>query len=306
MKPIKPSSSASDTVPFFSSLLQTIRCIFNAPIFRFIPQLFIALGSSISAVIQGLTTGESLNSILAPFFFGLETLLRKLPLVEFLIRRFFLRKNLVLEGVKLPVEPSSSINNFLTLTGTSQYLIVKFLASSVSDITSIVGLSKNDQKAVDIFENFHRDYVKFAVEPKGPYAVANTLPADYRYFGNGRNLENVPYFFKNNPFFIASVRSRPDSTFEVDPFGKSGSTYFSEIISCLDNSAYRVAATFDSKMNLKEMKVFNALDPSKELLNISKEKAATLLLYQCSYFAQNIHATTHVRNKNYKRATPQK
>jgi hypothetical protein len=282
MKPSTPAPPAPKAGPFVpSSLSNNITSIF-----RFIPALFNALGSSISAIIQGVTTGESLNSILAPFLFSLETLLRKLPFVE----------DLVLEGVKLPVDSSSSINHFLTLTGTSQFMIVKFLATSLSDITSIVGLTKTDPKAIEIFEEYHRDYVKFAVAPKGPYAVANTLPEDYRYFGNGKNLENLPYFFKSNPFFIASVRSKPDSTFEIDPFGKSGSTYFSDLIACLDNSAPRVAATFDSKMNIKEMRVFNAQDPNKELTGISKEKAATLLLYQCSYYAQNIHATTHVRN----------
>jgi hypothetical protein len=292
MKPSTPAPPAPKAGPFVpSSLSNNITSIF-----RFIPALFNALGSSISAIIQGVTTGESLNSILAPFLFSLETLLRKLPFVEALIIKFLLKKDLVLEGVKLPVDSSSSINHFLTLTGTSQFMIVKFLATSLSDITSIVGLTKTDPKAIEIFEEYHRDYVKFAVAPKGPYAVANTLPEDYRYFGNGKNLENLPYFFKSNPFFIASVRSKPDSTFEIDPFGKSGSTYFSDLIACLDNSAPRVAATFDSKMNIKEMRVFNAQDPNKELTGISKEKAATLLLYQCSYYAQNIHATTHVRN----------
>lgn len=261
-----------------------------------IPALLLGVGSAIPTIVQGVTAGESLNSIIAPLLNIVEKFVRKVPFVEYLVRKFILKKNLILPGVRLPLDAGSSINNFLTLTGTSQYLVVKFVASSLADVASIVGKTKDDPKTVEIFEEFHRDYVKFAVEPSGPFAVANTLPEDYRYFGNGVNLDNLPFFFKTNPFFIASVKAKPDSTFEIDPFGENGSTYFSEVVSCLSDKVPRVKATFDSMMNLVEMRVFNASNPSKEIEGISKERAATLLLYQCSYYAQNVHATTHVRH----------
>ena len=296
---VTPSRTRLEAIPpVITSAISAVSTAFANvkahPSSLILPALLISFGSAIPAIIQGITSGESLNAILAPLLSIIERILRKIPFVEYLIRKYILKKNLVLPGVKLPLDVKSSINNFLTLTGTSQYMVVKFVASSLSDIGSIVGKPKNDAKSVEIFEEFHRDYVKFAIEPSGPFAVANALPADYRYFGDGVNFDNLPYFFKTNPFFIASVKSNSDSTFEIDPFGEAGITHFSEVTSCLAKHVPRVKATFDSKMNLMSMRVLDARDPTKEVTGISQERAATLLLYQCSYYAQNIHATTHV------------
>ena len=91
---------------------------------------------------------------------------------------------------------------------------------------------------------------------------------------------------------MASLRSGPNMTFEIDPFGVRGTTYFSQLTACLKNSVPRVRAVFDSQMNIVSLQV---LDSTGRLLRgYTKEKAATLLLYQCSYYAQNIHASTHV------------
>ena len=88
-------------------------------------------------------------------------------------------------------------------------------------------------------------------------------------------------------------------SFEIDPFGKSGVTFMSRMIACLDDRVPRVEASFDGDMNLIDMKVFNATNPTVELTGFDKQSAATALLYQCSYYAQNIHATTHVSQCKY-------
>ena len=254
----------------------------------------VVLGSVLPTLIQGVTYGESLYSVIAPLLSKVEAFLKGIPFIEGLLRKYIFQKGLIFEGVQLPLEYSESISTFLTLTGTSQFAIVKFLAASVGDILSIGGMNKSDPKSFAKFEEFHQDYVNYAIKPRGPFDISNTLPDDYLYFGNGKNLENAPYFFKTNPYFTASLRSNDGSTFVVDPFGKFGRTYMTEIVSCLDSAVPLVEATFDSHMNLIDMKVYNKTNPDVVIQGYSKERAATALLYQCSYYAQNIHATTHV------------
>jgi hypothetical protein len=87
--------------------------------------------------------------------------------------------------------------------------------------------------------------------------------------------------FRTNSFFMGSLRSGPNMTYEVDPFGKHEVTYFSQLTACMLNKTTRVSATLDSDMNIIKMKVYNATNPKKELTGYTKEQAATLLLYQC-------------------------
>ena len=135
-----------------------------------------------------------------------------------------------------------------------------------------------------VFEKYLKNYVNFTIRPD--------LPSDYMHFGNNVNYQNVPYIFKTNSFFMASLRSGPNNTFEIDPFGMRGKTYFSQLTACLKSSVPRVRAVFDSKMNIISLQVFDS--SGRSVRGFSDEKAATLLLYQCSYYAQNIHTSTHV------------
>jgi hypothetical protein len=291
-----PLSSRLSAFPNFAAVSSTaFKTIRANPSVLIVPAVSIALGSVLPTLIQGVTYGESLYSVLSPVLSQGEKVLRKFPFVENLLKKYVFQKALILDDVQLPIEYSESISTFLTLTGTSQFSIVKFLAASVGDILSIGGLNKTEPKTFAKFEEFQKDYVNYAIKPRGPFDISNTLPEDYKYFGNGNNLDNAPYFFKTNPFFTTSLRSNDDSTFVVDPFGKFGTTYMSDVVSCLDESVPRVEATFNSDMQLLEMKVYNKTNPNDEIQGYSRELAATALLYQCSYYAQNIHATTHVR-----------
>ena len=294
-KSVPPSTRLSGFPNFASVASKAFNAVRANPAVLIVPAVSVALGSVLPTLIQGVTYGESLYSVLLPVLSQAENAVRKVPFVEGLLKRFVFQKALIFDDVILPMEYSESISTFLTLTGTSQFSIIKFLAASVKDILSIGGLNKTDPKTIEKFEDFHRDYVNYAIKPRGPFDISNTLPEDYKYFGNGNNLDSTPYFFKTNPFFTASLRSNDDSTFVVDPFGKFGTTYMSEIVSCLDDSIPRVEATFNSDMQLTDIKVFNKTNPNDEIQGYSKELAATALLYQCSYYAQNIHATTHVR-----------
>jgi hypothetical protein len=293
-----PPSSRLSAFPNFASVASTaFKTIRANPAVLIVPAVSIALGSVLPTLIQGLTYGESLYSVLTPVLSQAEKVLRRIPFVESLLKKFVFQKALILDDVQLPIEYSESISTFLTLTGTSQFSILKFLAANAGDLLSIGGLNKTDPKTFAKFEEFHQDYVNYAIKPRGPFDISNTLPEDYKYFGNGNNLENTPYFFKTNPFFTASLRSNDDTTFVVDPFGKFGTTYMSEIVACLDVSVPFVEATFSSDMQLLDMKVYNKTNPNDEIQGYSRELAATALLYQCSYYAQNVHATTHVRTK---------
>lgn len=196
------------------------------------------------------------------------------------------QQNLVLDGVSLPVDWSSSVNYFPALTAQSALVTGQFLGNNTNTILSIIGKKKTDPNTKKIFAGLHEAYVDFTIEPN--------LPDGYLYFGNGDDLKNLPYMLKTNAFFMAAVRSGPNRTFEIDPFGNKGSTYFSQLTACLKNTVPRVSATFDPLLKVLSLKVFNSSDPTTELTGYTQEQAATYLLYQISYFAQNVHASTHV------------
>lgn len=289
-----PNSLTKLNTGFFDATTSAIQGVIANPSSLILPAAFIAFGSVVPILLRGASSGESVYSLLVPALESIEKFLRSIPLVETLIRKFVLKTKLVFEDVSLPLDDSEFLNSFLTLTGTSQFSIVKFLATSLGNINDIVGKEKTSASSVKEFNEFHNDYVNYAVKPKGPFDIANTLPEEYKYFGNGDNFKNLPYFLKTNPFFTASLRSKIGSGFEIDPFGNSGITFMSQIISCLDDRVPRVAASFDADMNLIEMKVYSATNRNVELTGFDNQMAATALLYQCSYYAQNIHATTHV------------
>ena len=198
------------------------------------------------------------------------------------------QQNLILEGVSLPVNFSSSVNYFPALTAQSALVTGTFFANNSVYWARLIGMNKSDPLVTTIFEEYLQNYVDFTIVPK--------LPSDYLYFGNNNNYENVPYIFKTNSFFMPSLRSGRNNTFEVDPFGKRGPTHFSQFTALLKNSVPRVRATFDSEMNIVSLKVYNS--SGTPINGVTKEKAATLLLYQCSFFAQNIHTTAHVSNES--------
>ena len=196
------------------------------------------------------------------------------------------QQNLTLDGVSLPVDFSSSVNYFPALTAAAAFQTGQFLFNNTPAILGVVGMSKTDPLALKIFADVQKNY---AVN-----TIKQNLPSDYLYFGNNNNYQNAPYIFKTNSFFMASLRSGPDMTFEIDPFGKRGTTYFSQLMICLSNTVPRVSAVFDSKMNIKSLKVYNATDPNTELTGYTQEQAATFLLYQGTFFAQSVHAAAHV------------
>ena len=158
-----------------------------------------------------------------------------------------------------------------------------FLAQNVPYFNSIVGKNKTDPQVTAVFEKYLKNYVNSTIKPD--------LPSDYLHFGNNVNYQNVPYI----SFFMASLRPGPNMTFEIDPFGKRGVTYFSQLTACLRSSVPRVSAVFDLKTNIISLQVYDST--GRLLRGFSDEKAATLLLYQCSYYAQNIHASPHVSNE---------
>ena len=196
------------------------------------------------------------------------------------------QQNLVLEGVSLPVNDTSSIGYFPAQSAKLNSYSAQFLGNYTSDILSVIGKSKADPATLKVFEDLHRHYVDLKIKPD--------LPDGYLFFGENKNYENAPYILKSNAFFFAALRSGPDMTFEIDPFGKRGTTYFSQLTACLTIKQPRVSATFDSRMNFITLKVYNATNPKKELTGYTREQAATLLLYQCAYFAQSVHIADHV------------
>ena len=292
-----PNSMTKLNAGILDTATEAVKSVISNPGSLILPVVLIAVGSVLPILVKGFTAGESVYSLLIPALESLEGLIRRLPFVETLLLKSILKEDLVFKGVRLPLEKGEFVRSFLTLTGTSQFSIVKFVATSSGNILDIVNKVKTDAKSVTEFNEFQNDYVNYAIKPDGPFDIANTLPEGYKYFGNGDNLKNLQFFMKTNPFFTVSLRSK-GSGFEVDPFGKSGETPMSQLIACLDDIVPRVEASFDADMNLTGIKVFSAKDPNVELTGFDEQTAATALLYQCSYYAQNIHATTHVSRRN--------
>lgn len=195
------------------------------------------------------------------------------------------QKNLVLDGVSLPVDITPSLGYFPALFAESAANVDGFLSRYGNDILGIIGKNKTDPATQKVFEDLHQHYVDLKIKPD--------LPAGYLFFGDNKNYEIAPYMFKTNAFFISLLRSGPNMTLEIDPFGKRGATYFSQLTALLTNKQPRVSATFDSSMNFIKLAVFNATT-KKVIPGYTKEQAATLLLYQCSFAAQNVHVTSHV------------
>jgi hypothetical protein len=136
---------------------------------------------------------------------------------------------------------------------------------------SVVGKKKTDPATLKTFEELHGHDVDYAVRPD--------LPDGCLFFGNNKNFENATLMFRTNSFFMGSLISDPNMTYEVDPFGKHGVTFFSQLTACMSNKTPRVSAILYSHMNIINTKVYNATNPKKELTGYTKEQAATLLLY---------------------------
>ena len=109
------------------------------------------------------------------------------------------KQNLVLDGVSLPVNFSSSTEFFPALTAQSKLVTGTFYVQNVPYLNSIVGKTKTDPQVTAVFEKYLKNYVNFTIKPD--------LPTDYLYFGNNVNYQNAPYIFKTNSFFMASLSS---------------------------------------------------------------------------------------------------
>ena len=196
------------------------------------------------------------------------------------------QQNLVYEGVSVPVDWSFSTTFFPNLTLEASEVTRRFNVAYGSLSLALVGKNKTDPATKTLFDKYNEGYIKTTIQP--------LLPKGYLHFGNGDDLANLPHVLKTNVFFMASLRSGPNGTLQIDPFGRRGSTHFSKFTACLQSSVPRVSATFDSEMSVMDMKVYSSLDPKIELTGYTLQQKALLLLYQCSYYAQNIHATLHV------------
>jgi hypothetical protein len=178
-----------------------------------------------------------------------------------------------------------------SIAAESAIITARFFATYAPHMQTLISMTRADRATgTDIDEVKNDGYTKTAISPG--------FPEKYLHFGYGRNYDNLPYMFKTNALFMASLRSGPSMTFEIDPFGKRGSTYFSRFNACLNPKVLRVSAAFDDSMTkVIDLKVYSPLDPNTELTGYSKESAATLLLHQSSFYAQNIHAVIHVSNR---------
>lgn len=195
-------------------------------------------------------------------------------------------QKLIFDGMSLPVDWNFTTKFFPNLTFAAASVTTQFNVAYIPLSVATIGKNKTDPTTKMLYSKYQEGYIKTA--------ILTPFPEGYLHFGDGDDFANLPHLLKNNVFFMASVISASNKTFKIDPFGKRGQTYFSQFIANLKFTVPRVSATFDSEMNVINMKVYSSLNPNTELTGYSLQKKAVLLIYQCSYYAQNIHASVHV------------
>jgi hypothetical protein len=128
------------------------------------------------------------------------------------------QQNLALEGVSLPVNFTLSLAYFPALSAETASNVSMFFANYGSDIACLAGKSKTDPATLKLFDDVQQHFLNIKIVPD--------LPAGYKFFGDNKNYENALYFFRTNSFFFTTLRSGPGNAFEIDPFGKCGTTDF--------------------------------------------------------------------------------
>lgn len=205
-----------------------------------------------------------------------------------------LSHDLCFPDVYLPYEESDA-KDLLAITGTSAADIVAFVSQNILTFTRIIGKPKDD---FNVLKPLHDEYVNQVLE--SPLSPSNKLPKGYKYFGINDGVKNLEVFLKNNPFLASALASYEDSngdiTFEVDPYGITKQTLFSDYVAALDDSAIRVIGKFDKDLKIISLDAYKGRDFSRavKVNNLSESDKAYRLLNIISYHAQNIHASTHV------------
>jgi hypothetical protein len=175
------------------------------------------------------------------------------------------------------------------MTVVSSFEIFKYVFSLYEIVKSpfqnFVGKKKEDYSFVEA----QKRYIKKVINNK------ELLPADYKYFGNGNQIENLRLYLLNNAFFAQSLTSTTNllgfvDSFQIDTLNEK--TWYGRLVATLDSSYPRYSAKFDANLNL-----ISIYDPAtkKEVIDpVEKQKAAGDLLFLIIYAGQTTHAVVHI------------
>ena len=128
------------------------------------------------------------------------------------------------------------------------------------------------------------------------------LPAQYKHFANGDNLDNLTQLLLNNPFATSALSLKGDHYYITSvPYRAHGGEYplnpwYLDLIKGLSHQYPLVNAKFNkTTMQLEDYQVF-VYDPADNLIPATKsiQDVAADLLFLLSFYYESVHALIHV------------
>jgi len=183
-------------------------------------------------------------------------------------------------------------------TGTSSLSIVDFVLKVRPLLQKAVGKPKRFLDGT-IDYTAYKDALDLYTNDDCFNRIGNEyLPKNYNYFGIYDGVGTMEAFLKYNPYIGASLKAKVLlgvlTEFEIDPYADS---LFSSFVADLTEDVPRVVVKLNRKLKVTEMKVYlgKTLETRKDVSHLySNNDKAYMALYQILYYAQNVHASTHV------------
>lgn len=212
-------------------------------------------------------------------------------------------RNTVFPSIEQPPElrRGQAKDELVYTTGTSSLEIVETVLKAKPLLRKVVGKPKRDLDGFIDYEAFNAAYNTYVTDSCFNRVGNEFLPKDYHYFGVYDGVGTMEAFLKYNPYIGASLNAKVSSLFgwltgfEIDPYDDS---LFSKFVADLTDDIPRVVVKLDCQLKVTEMKVYigKTLETRRDVTHLysKKDDIAYMALYQILYYAQNIHASTHV------------
>jgi len=203
-------------------------------------------------------------------------------------------RELCLPDVNLPdksiLKDKDLFANLKSLTVISSVDLIRF-GTVALPITNKMKGKKKKNNAGGLLTDLHNYYIDSVVEHK------DLLPEGYKYFGNNNNVENLKPMLQNNAFYASALVCKSgSSTFAVNSVetGNGPKSWYSMLVSALEDSYPRINAVFSSTMDLLSFDVVDPVTGKNIKSSKTKEEAAGDLLYTMTFYTEAFHALIHV------------
>jgi hypothetical protein len=224
-------------------------------------------------------------------------------IIRFLL--FFTKttRNTIFPSIEQPPElrKGQAKDELVYTTGTSSLDIVETVLKAKPLLGKVVGKPKRHLDGSINYEVFNAAYNTYVTDSSFNRVGNEFLPKDYNYFGVYDGVGTMEAFLKYNPYIGASLNAKVSwlfgwlTGFEINPYYDD--SLFSKFVADLTDDIPRVVVKLDCQLKVTEMKVYlgKTLETRRDVTHLySKDDMAYMALYQILYYAQNIHASTHV------------